>query len=381
MRCEDCLPLIEEYFDGEVTTQTGASVRAHLSACADCSAALDALSFEQEVYARHDRGGLEVTPDLWARVSAEIARTPPTPESPAAGRPFLSRARDYVAAAFVPFAARPALASSLALALVAAAAGTLWLSRRTPSNAPAEQLAANNTNTRGSSPAAIPTVPEQGGVDGGPRRENPFDYNEGEIATAAAETREAARALTPEQRLIEIPAGEPATNDEIQLLLSPPPAPAANPGLVVIREDEHPDETLVAAATAAPPLLTNAPAVDGDIVETDTRPLDPDEKGVARHVERAQMLLRSIKNVSAGGATDDDIAYEKSLSRTLLAENSTLQLEAEVKGDKETKQVLDQIQPFLLEIANMGEKPSREEVRSLRERVRKNEIVAALEVY
>ena len=43
--------------------------------------------------------------------------------------------------------------------------------------------------------------------------------------------------------------------------------------------------------------------------------------------------------------------------------------------------MLDQIQPFLLEIANMGEKPSREEVRSLRERVRKNEIVAALEVY
>ena len=74
MRCEDCLPLMEEYFDGEVTTQTGEQMRAHLSACADCAAALDALSFEQEIYARYDRGGLEVTPDLWSRVSAEIAR-------------------------------------------------------------------------------------------------------------------------------------------------------------------------------------------------------------------------------------------------------------------------------------------------------------------
>ena len=64
-----------------------------------------------------------------------------------------------------------------------------------------------------------------------------------------------------------------------------------------------------------------------------------------------------------------------------LAENATLQLEAEVKGDKETQQVLGRIEPFLLEIANMGEKPSREEVRSIRERVRHNEIVAALEVY
>ncbi|MCA1630247.1 MAG: zf-HC2 domain-containing protein, partial [Acidobacteria bacterium] len=32
MRCEDCLPLVEEYFDREVTGQTAASVRAHLSA-------------------------------------------------------------------------------------------------------------------------------------------------------------------------------------------------------------------------------------------------------------------------------------------------------------------------------------------------------------
>ena len=74
-------------------------------------------------------------------------------------------------------------------------------------------------------------------------------------------------------------------------------------------------------------------------------------------------------------------ANPDSLSRKLLAENATLQLEAEVKGDKETKQVLDRIEPFLLDIANMGEKPSREEVRSIRERVSSNEIVAALEVY
>src|SRR5919107_3188826 len=159
MRCEDCLPLIEEYFDGEVTGQTGEQVGAHLSACADCAAALDALSFEQEIYARYDRGGLEVTPDLWARVSAEIARTPPTPESPAAGRPFLSRARDYVAAALGALAVRPALASSLALLVVAAAAGTLWLARRQPANPPAQVVA-----VRPAPPAppvaVVPTVPD-----------------------------------------------------------------------------------------------------------------------------------------------------------------------------------------------------------------------------
>src|ERR1044072_3501669 len=99
MRCEDCLPLIEDYFDGEIKGQTAKALSAHLSTCATCAAALDALSFEQEIYARYDRGGLEVSPVLWARVSAEIARTPLAPESPAADRPFLSRAREYFAAA------------------------------------------------------------------------------------------------------------------------------------------------------------------------------------------------------------------------------------------------------------------------------------------
>ncbi|HEX8352083.1 MAG TPA: hypothetical protein VF611_04265, partial [Pyrinomonadaceae bacterium] len=72
---------------------------------------------------------------------------------------------------------------------------------------------------------------------------------------------------------------------------------------------------------------------------------------------------------------------EKNLSRKLLAQNATLQLEAEVKGDKGTKQVLDTIEPFLLDIANLRENPSRDEVRSIRERVKQNEIVAALQVY
>src|SRR3712207_6687941 len=107
MRCEDCLPLIEEYFDGEVGGAAAASMGAHLAACATCAAALDALSFEQEIYARYDRR-LEVTPDLWARVSAERAREP-RPEPAPAPRPFLSRAREQLTAALGALTARPAL--------------------------------------------------------------------------------------------------------------------------------------------------------------------------------------------------------------------------------------------------------------------------------
>ena len=362
MRCEDCLPFIEEFFDGEVTGQTAEAVSTHLATCADCSAALDALSFEQEIYTRYDRGGLEVTPALWARVSAEIARTPLQPESPAAGSSFLSRAREYFAAAMAALVVRPALASALALLIVAAAAGTLWLARRSQPGAPTQSIAQNPQT-----PAVIPQSPAAGGGDVDPKRVNPFADREGEVVTAALESHEAevAHHTNPVKR-------DSGAGISVDDLLNSSSAPRANPGIVQFAQHESVDDTA---------LFVDASAPVGERGAQPARLLDPEEKNVARHVERAQMLLRSIKNVRASELTDADIAYEKDLSRKLLAENATLQLDAEVKGDKETKQVLDRIEPFLLDIANMGEKPSREEVRSIRERVRSNEIVAALEVY
>ena len=372
MRCEDCLPLIEEYFDGEVTGQAGVQLGAHLATCTDCSAALDALSFEQEIYARYDRGGLEVTPDLWARVSAEIARTPPPSGSPAAGRNFLSRARDRFAAALGALAARPALASSLALLLVSAAVGTLWLSRKTRSVDVPSEVAVRNTPSP--NVAARPTAPGNagGGNSAAPTGGGALIINDGGLVPAAEDSpREQAREVA--LRTVNIAPGVVANEDDIEKLLATPSAPPSNPNVVDIQPERHEGEE-----TAADIVDAGVPA---GAAAAQSRPLDPEEKGVARHVERAQMLLRSIKNVRASEMADADITYEKNLSRKLLAENATLQLEAEVKGDRESRQVLDQLEPFLLEFANMGEKPSRDEVRSIRERVKKDEIVAALQVY
>lgn len=366
MRCEDCLPLLEEYFDGEVTGQTAEQISTHLSACADCAAALDALSFEHEIYARYDRGGLEVAPDLWARVSAEIARTPPT-EVPFERRPFLSRARASFAAVLGALALRPALASSLALLLVAAAAGTLWLARRPRPNVPVQQVVQQNT----SAPLVAVNPPAPNETSSGA---SPFTHNEGLTDPAAYKSRGGLRESETAQRERR-GSSKGGADISLEQLLAESSTPKASPGLVKFKPENHGgvDDTAV--------FFVDASAPGREVAAADTRMLDPEQKDLARHVERAQMLLRSIKNVRASEMGDADITYEKNLSRKLLAENSTLQLEAEVKGDKETKQVLDRIEPFLLEIANMGEKPSREEVRSIRERVRQNEIVAALEVY
>ncbi len=370
MRCEDCLPLVEEYFDGEVEETTAARMGAHLAACATCASALDALSFEQEIYARYDRGGLEVTPDLWSRVSAEIAHDPLPSEQQDARRPFLSRLRGQLAAGLAAFAVRPALASSLALLLIGVTAGSLWLARRTPPVA--TSLVAENTPVAGVVPA--PVMPVAAPSVNAPTPESsdvaPLDAHPAVTEPLRVDSRAAAaegRSVTP--------APAAAAEDDVMTLLASANVQQASPGIVVITPDEHAPEDDTAA------LFVNASAPARDTAARDARLLDPSEKEMARHLEQTQMLLRSFKNARASEAGSLDVAYEKDLSRKLLAENATLKLEADVKGDKDTRQVLEQIEPFLLDIANLRENPSRDEVRSIKERVRKNEIVAALQVY
>jgi len=370
MRCVDCLPLIEEYFDGEVEERVAEQMSAHLSSCADCSAALDALSFEQEAYARYDRG-LEVTPALWARVSAEIAREPLQPNR-IEDRPFLSRVRESLAAALSTLAARPALASSLALLLVGVTAGSLWLANVSREQPPA--AVAVNTPQRNGGQA---DAPHSGNVgDENSKTTPPAAPFEGEPAAAPREGVREAAAAPPRGRTTPTAKLEDHLSDEeLNRILATQSASAQDAGLVDIRNVEpepRPEDSPSYVAVVGPevPVVTQSAQV-----------LEPEQKEVARHVEQAQMLLLSIKNARAEGGDTFDVAYERKLSRKLLGENVTLQLDAETRGDKETKQVLDRIEPYLLDIANMHDNASREEVRSLRERIDSKEIIAALQVY
>lgn len=378
MRCVDCLPFIEEYFDGETDARTGELLSAHLRACADCAAAFDALQFEQEIFMRYERG-LEVSPALWAGVSAEMAREP-LPDKDSNGRPFLSYLREGFAATLGAFAVRPALASTLALLFVGVTAGVLWLARMRPvaPRANNETLAKNETDGGASvnPPSAANVTPptDSSDVQGG----NPPIKKSagGELLVEGAV--EPGSRREPGGRFVEVshtPAPVKSAPDEsVEKVIAWTPAATVNRNIVVINADDH-------EAREDSPLFVNTASTDRGAMTTDARLADPGDKEVARHVEKTQMLLRSFKNARP---TEDDtvnVAYEKTLSRRLLAENATLQLDAETRGDKDTQQLLDQIEPFLLDIANLRDHPSREEVRSVRERMKKTEIIAALQVY
>ena len=354
MRCEDCLPLVEEYADGEVDEMTGRMMSAHLAACADCSDALDALRFEQQLFARYERP-VAVTPDLWQRVRAEInleeLAAPPQTSVP----PF-ARLRETLAAALGSLAARPAFASAMAVAVVALASGAVWLSLPGGPETP-RQVAGGANVTRPSGPSpAVAADGNQGSV-GVAREVQPVDVQSVD-ATAVA-------------RRYPIDADPRRPADPARFVNASATTPTAGTGDVVVIPEDH------SAAGEDSALLAELPWNDNPAgVVSPERPLDPEEKDVARHVEQTQMLLRSFKNAEAS-----DLSYEKRLSERLLAENTALKVGAEVAGDKDTRQVLDAIEPFLLDIKNLRDQPSREEVRSIRERMKKNDIIAALQVY
>lgn len=332
MKCTDCLPLLEEFFDGEVDEKTGERMRLHLASCAECADAFDALRSEQELFLRYDRG-LEVTPTLWQGVRARIAEETAPPR-----QPFLLRLREQFASSFAMFSLRPALASALALLVVGITAGALWLNQRTK---PAPYVVANS--------AVAPIIQDRSISSPSPENGNsPIKTTD----ITPGPTRESRAPVVAAVKVEGKSAG----------------ARKSSSGVVDIKLHDVNDDLPV----------PNAEILD-DIAEA-AATLDSGDEAVARHVEKAQMLLRSFKNTRPAEG-EGNLAYEKELSRRLLEENISLRLEAETTDNKTAKRVLSSLEPFLVDISNLREQPSRSDVRSIKDRMEKQEIIASLHVY
>lgn len=153
-------------------------------------------------------------------------------------------------------------------------------------------------------------------------------------------------------------------------------------------------ENVVAVATARKPgkilrkAVPETPAEglrydDSDLVADRQPMINPFiDVETARHIERAQLLLRAFRNTRDSSAKlDPDLAYEKQRSRGLLYKNILLRRDAEAKGNMPVEELLGSLEPFLLDIANLPIRPSGDDVRSIKERMHRTEIVSALQVY
>ncbi|HEU4714153.1 MAG TPA: zf-HC2 domain-containing protein [Pyrinomonadaceae bacterium] len=101
----------------------------------------------------------------------------------------------------------------------------------------------------------------------------------------------------------------------------------------------------------------------------------------AIHFEKAETLLRAFRNVRLNEpGTRAEVAYERKRARQLVYQNMILRREADIAGDVQIASLLENLEPILLDIANLPDKPASDDVRVIRERVERKNIVALLQV-
>jgi hypothetical protein len=339
MKCEECLPLIEEYVDGELDGRMIERLDAHLSNCAACAEEMTALQREQEVYAGYRRE-LEVTPAHWSVVRARIEQEKDA-RPQAASRP---RFGEWFGGLFGK-RLRPAFVVAVVLVAVTITAAVLYLRSRDRQGG----LALQEPKTTGPIQQVTPDKIEKGGgaiaedknVDKGGKEERPPVTA---INQTGAGTKRKAPALLARVRRYENRNVERPTPDD---------AP---------RFEE---------AVAGSGTLMNAPSAGGEF-----------DFEMARHAERSELLLRSFRNVRPVTSADRplDVSFEKEQSRKLLYRNISLRRAAEDRGDPSALKLLNALEPILLDIANLPGRARARDVESIERRMEKKEIVAALQV-
>src|SRR5215471_6870194 len=121
---------------------------------------------------------------------------------------------------------------------------------------------------------------------------------------------------------------------------------------------------------------------DPGVLFADAAFSDIEEKDTASHLEQAQNLLISVRTIQLGDDDQEvDVSYEKAESRRLLNENIVLRRDAEMAGKFPAKTMLGSLEPFLIDIANLPDKAPAKDVRQIKDRVEKTEIVAELRAY
>jgi hypothetical protein len=164
MRCEEALPFIEEYADGELDDRSARAITAHMASCESCHRAYEELKREQEIYSRYHRDtDIDVTPALWAGVYSRIQA-----EKTAKSNGIVSRFYQRLAVAFSGPRLSPAWAVMMVLAAVVLTVLAMELIRRADKN-PGQQLAGGPSNHAqpGGSPTTQPSLEPAPGVSPG----------------------------------------------------------------------------------------------------------------------------------------------------------------------------------------------------------------------
>ncbi len=105
------------------------------------------------------------------------------------------------------------------------------------------------------------------------------------------------------------------------------------------------------------------------------------ETMTAMHFEKSETLLRSFRNIRLNEPTTAaQVGYERTRAKQLVFQNMMLRREADATGDVQIASLLESLEPILLDIANLPDRPDADAVRVIRDRVERKNIVALLQV-
>lgn len=175
------------------------------------------------------------------------------------------------------------------------------------------------------------------------------------------------------------PTPESAAPDERTVAASKPTPTTVFQRPAILELDREPVERIQTPSNMA--LLTTQETLGLDIEDAPLFTAGDDllDGEITDHLEHAQLLLRSFKNVpfqdyeSASG-----LDYEKGRARDLLTDNMLLRRDTRATGDTETSDLLNMLETYLLDIANIGSDQA--EVEFVKDRIEQREIIAALQI-
>ena len=125
-----------------------------------------------------------------------------------------------------------------------------------------------------------------------------------------------------------------------------------------------------------------AAVTEPDVPSTPDRMRSADaETLTAIHFAKSERLLVSFRNVRLNerGAAEQ-VADERKRAQQLVYQNMILRRQADANGDVHIASLLESLEPILLDIANLPDKPDNNKVRTIRERVERKNIVPLLQV-
>jgi anti-sigma factor RsiW len=331
--------------DGELPPHEAARLRAHIETCAGCRQAREAF-----LLLRRELRSYELThePHAQSKALAAILSGSSNEETdmPSAavqgGRRTTPREPGWLswerlAEVFSIRRLRPAHVATLALLLIATALGLRWLagSHTSDGTRQPDAPALANTNSQ-------PVRTESAKEDSEKRSKDPDAVDGPTIHQAKTQRRHHTRRQRRE-------------------------------GL----NSEAPQEMARTATTALQPSSESvAPYTAGSLRAAAADPA----LRIGRHAERVERLLRSFRNARLN---DNDLTLEvadaRRLSKRLLYSNITLRREAAGAGDISVKGWLDSLEPILIDISNLPDRPSPDAVGSIKESIRRRQLVGVLQ--